>query len=174
MYNSTLLAAENTKEEIQKADLDLLSKINEQISANRASEKVLKDEIDVNKLASKSVFSAARIGAVASTSGVPYAFASVDEDVNNCITLATGRFTAPKDGLYLVTGYSTRNTAAGGTLYLWKNGVSWTALLSWVGATYACGFSTTVRLVKDGYVDIRPDGSYTLINSAIQFTWIGV
>ena len=106
------------------------------------------------------VFAVAQInGAKSVAQNSPIPFDAIGEDAYSTITLATGRFTAPKSDVYIISGVIQRTTAIGNSVVLFVNGVSTRALVSFNNWGYSHPITAILRLNQGDYIDVRPDGA---------------
>lgn len=109
------------------------------------------------------------VGTVSVTTNATIPFTTVVFDTNRAVTLATGRFTALKRGVYRISTAGNRTATGGNTIVLYKNNLLETNLCSFSAAngTYATG-STLVFLNFGDFIDLRIDGNVTL--NALEFS----
>jgi hypothetical protein len=97
----------------------------------------------------------------------PIDFSTQEFDTNAAVTTgAAWKFTAPSQGLYLITGAINFITSAAG-VKLYKNGSAYKHL-GFDSTTMDGSYSGTVRLLAGDFIDIRPSASTTVGGGALS------
>lgn len=100
---------------------------------------------------------------------IPINFDSKDWDncTPSCVTVSptAWRFTAPRSGVYNTSGFFQVN---GAYLKLYKNGTAYRGLAYATSVNPSGGFSNSVKLLANEYIDFRPDTSATFVGGNLN------
>lgn len=97
----------------------------------------------------------------------PIPFDVVNEDAYSTITSASGRFTAPWNDVYTISGNITQSSS-GNTACIYKNGVFYRYITSYPVPNYHQGFCVSLRLSQGDFIDIRNDGNLTVTSFELE------
>lgn len=102
-------------------------------------------------------------GSTAVTSGTAIPYGLSQYDTHNALNIVQGRFTAPVQGYYQVqlAGWE-RTVGSGNTINLFRNGSDEGRLFSFTVASFRFSATSSIYLNAGDYLDLRPDGSFTL------------
>lgn len=85
-------------------------------------------------------------------------------DTHGAFVNSTGRYVAPVSGIYRVSFISSKSTA-GNSIFVFRNGVSYTGLFSYAIAGGIASGSTTVSLNAGDYLTFQANGAVTIDGS---------